>query len=424
MTAEIGLLNKHGVALAADSAVTIGGGKGYYNTANKLFALSKYEPVAIMIYSNAEFMGYPVEVIIKEYRKKLGRKNFTKLQEYWDDFLLYLKEFFSINSNNDECMEYYLTEVDLLLRYIDSCIRKDIDNLAETQLESISIQDKVVELIEGHIDKMYQAFLAFKDDKFYIIKKEKIIEEYGNVIEDIIKDIFGVLAKGELVEKIKDLSVMILTKEHSMGSRTGIVITGYGTSEMYPTIIAGEFMGCFYGQLKYNFKENAKITNKNKAIVVPFAQSDVVNTFIYGYDEQIISKVISTIENSMLFEKCKDNNCSNNIINNIIEEVKNFSAENHWGPIINTVAVAPKEELAHMAETLVNLTSFRRKLSLDNFSQTVGGPIDVALITKGDGLVWIKRKFYFDNKLNYHFYNNYYKECGENEREFNCPQTN
>jgi len=29
-------------------------------------------------------------------------------------------------------------------------------------------------------------------------------------------------------------------------------------------------------------------------------------------------------------------------------------------------------------------------------TETVAGPIDVAIISKGDGLIWIKRKHYFD----------------------------
>jgi hypothetical protein len=56
MTAEVAILNKSGIALAADSAVTLGVGKTY-NTADKLFALSKYHPVGIMIYSSASLMG-------------------------------------------------------------------------------------------------------------------------------------------------------------------------------------------------------------------------------------------------------------------------------------------------------------------------------------------------------------------------------
>jgi hypothetical protein len=60
--------------------------------------------------------------------------------------------------------------------------------------------------------------------------------------------------------------------------------------------------------------------------------------------------------------------------------------------------VAPKDELGDMAEALVNLTKFRSRVTLER--ETVGGPIDVAVITKGDGFVWLKRKHYFDPKLN------------------------
>ena len=51
-----------------------------------------------------------------------------------------------------------------------------------------------------------------------------------------------------------------------------------------------------------------------------------------------------------------------------------------------------------MAESLVNLTMFKQKVSMH--AETVGGPIDVAIISKGDGFVWIKRKFYFNKELN------------------------
>jgi hypothetical protein len=53
MTAEVAVLNKYGVALAADSAVTVDHwhqGKvttKIYNSANKVFTLSKFEPVGI-----------------------------------------------------------------------------------------------------------------------------------------------------------------------------------------------------------------------------------------------------------------------------------------------------------------------------------------------------------------------------------------
>ncbi len=34
----------------------------------------------------------------------------------------------------------------------------------------------------------------------------------------------------------------------------------------------------------------------------------------------------------------------------------------------------------------------------------VGGPVDVAVISKGDGFIWIKRKHYFNPKLNVRYF--------------------
>ena len=70
----------------------------------------------------------------------------------------------------------------------------------------------------------------------------------------------------------------------------------------------------------------------------------------------------------------------------------------YWQPVLSITASLPKDELAAMAEALVNLTKFRRRVTTAR--ETVGGPIDVALITRGDGFVWVKRKHYFDPSLN------------------------
>jgi hypothetical protein len=54
MTAEIAIMNKEAVALAADSAVTthIANEKKVFTSANKLFALSYRHPVGIMVYNS------------------------------------------------------------------------------------------------------------------------------------------------------------------------------------------------------------------------------------------------------------------------------------------------------------------------------------------------------------------------------------
>src|SRR5437868_4983841 len=67
MTSEVVVMNSLAVALAADSAATVTDGHEdkIYNSANKLFMLSKHQPVGIMVHNNSSLLGIPWETIIK-----------------------------------------------------------------------------------------------------------------------------------------------------------------------------------------------------------------------------------------------------------------------------------------------------------------------------------------------------------------------
>src|SRR5437867_1130890 len=83
MTAEVAVMNRIGIALAADSAVTIGrAADKIYTSVDKLFQLSSTGPVGVMVYGNASFMSLPWETIVKSFRSKLGSQRFDTLEEY------------------------------------------------------------------------------------------------------------------------------------------------------------------------------------------------------------------------------------------------------------------------------------------------------------------------------------------------------
>ena len=142
------------------------------------------------------------------------------------------------------------------------------------------------------------------------------------------------------------------------------------------------------GSLKYKLKTANKIKNNgDTASIIPLAQTDMVSTFIMGvhpWFEDILKRNIKD------FDK-------------ISQAIFNEMRERFTNPILNIVASLPKDELADMAETLVSITSFMRRVSSD--LETVGGPIDVAVISKKDGFIWIKRKHYFQPEKNHHFFN-------------------
>jgi hypothetical protein len=165
----------------------------------------------------------------------------------------------------------------------------------------------------------------------------------------------------------------------------------------------------------------------NTAAIVPFAQSQMVSTFIEGidpffwnilrtyllglfdeYPDLLIDSVpgLGDDEKHDLSAKLREK--SRTVLDDFLQKTETYKMQHHVNPIIEAVAVLPKDDLAEMAESLVSLTSFKQRVSLD--IETVGGPIDVAVISKGDGFIWIKRKHYFDKELNPHFFALYYHE--------------
>lgn len=95
------------------------------------------------------------------------------------------------------------------------------------------------------------------------------------------------------------------------------------------------------------------------------------------------------------------------IVYTLNEAMDEVIRKKYVNPLYQAVASLSKEDLAEMAESLIYLTYLQRRIT--NAEESVGGPVDVAVLTKGDGFIWIKRKHYFSPDLNAHFFANYFK---------------
>jgi hypothetical protein len=56
---------------------------------------------------------------------------------------------------------------------------------------------------------------------------------------------------------------------------------------------------------------------------------------------------------------------------------------------MRAVATLPRQDLAKMAEVLVNLTAFLMQMRMSK-AEPVTWPVDVAILSKGDGIIWAK----------------------------------
>ena len=165
MTAIVGVLNKHAVAIAADSAVTMGNTHKVVNCANKIFTLSKCYPVAVMTYNDAAFMGVPWDIIIKEYRKYLGERSFPQLEGYVKDFIdfLHKKHFFCDDVTQRDFLRIILN------KFYEICCLEICrsENITSELLTPVLIENKLSQcLADNKGTKKCLEFVSYEFDDF------------------------------------------------------------------------------------------------------------------------------------------------------------------------------------------------------------------------------------------------------------------
>ena len=410
MSAGIIVMNKNAIAMAADSAVTIGDHAAIHNSANKLFALSMFEPVGAIIYANAQFMQVPMEIIIKQYKTELGKKNFSTLQEYVDDFVSFLErnsDLFHFRKNE----ENYVLGIcfDLLQGLANGYTNRAKELIGKvnrplTEKEDIAIKQQALEETMQFVDSQ-----PIVRDSFSSYVENVYLEKIVGFIE---RQINWVTDRKELAMKLCRLFDTHFTRRGYMG----MAIAGYGKSEIFPHMVHLKLSGILNGKLRYEKVGNMDIDEIQTAAIIPLAQTDVMHTFIRGYNDlimqqvagtvpQLIGQRIDTMPNSTLDDGQKKQIKESFVgFQNDVAKIMQEVANNVFvSPIIDSVTSLPIEELALFAESMINITSVRRRVAIDGNIGTVGGPIDVAIVTRGDGLIWLKRKHYFEAKKNPQF---------------------
>ena len=420
MTAIVGFMNKRGVAIAADSAVTVGNTHKVVNTGNKIFTLSKHSPVGVATFGSAAFMGTPWEIIIKLYRKQLGRKKYNSLDEYIKSFLEYLhqNDFFSSEDVGKRILR------DRALDFYNICVSR-----IEKRDDYTHDKEKIM---ERELETCYQLNVQDAANHFEEMKKCNK-EEFDTYFQKELPEILSAMPLLVNNKKMQQIFVsafyQYLVTYIPYRSDSGLVFFGYGENEIYPRMVNIMIADSFCSYLRYkriDGSSGAVTINGSTAWIIPYAQVDVSQTIIRGinpafldvlhasmhsildgYRQKLLTMIPLGSENKGVIDAISAINHSEiaqNFVNNAAEQFMMHYTE----PLINTVAELSKEDMANLAESLVELTSLVRRMS--PAEETVGGPVDVAVVSKGDGFIWLKRKHYFDPKLNTNFINTYNDE--------------
>lgn len=424
MTAEVAILNKRAVALAADSAMSIGNGGKTYNSSNKVFALSKVRPVGIMVYSAAEFMGVPWETIVKVYRASTeGEQPHKTLEGYAGAFFEFLRigrsrGLFAEEDETEALDRAIVAAIARLPKMADGEFKRRVEageDIVTVRKELPNILMKCAD--DLHSEVVAVPFLAGWGDN----DVSELSKRHGARIEEIWKkNVPGYAVPAKLIP----YAVRSVCCELDDGLFSGVVIAGFGDADIFPKLVSKSLRGVQNSRLWEANDERTVVTRQNQAVIRAYAQGEMVNTFMDGIDPQqstlldtALEKVLCEDYPNLLLSKGpppdqalrdrvkKDLEALGRQALKTLQDQMAGLREQNANRITRAVAHLEKDDLASMARALVNLTSLKRRVTLD--VESVGGPIDVAVISKGDGFIWMDRKHYFEPHLNQQFFVNY-----------------
>jgi len=369
-------------------------------------------------------MEYPWETIVKLYRAQKRDRSEPTVESWALDFIAFLRRFGrirqkEINENVHAILDSVFEEVETLA--IQSA------HLRNLPVPSNGYEDLLLELLESRIRgvKASGRLLTAAQSRY-------VLSRFGNHILSVVAHFVPSSKNRKLLDAAIEYGSRFLISNSFSPISTGVVVAGFGSSELFPSQVQFETDGYVGRQIKISKPDVSIISKRVTSSVSAFAQHDIVHRFMEGIDPDYGRYLEGSIRTALVegnisvFEKWAPASSRNQKTRALIRRAAErqfkrihdaaiaYRRQEFWLPTVQMVSLLPKDELAHLAESLVELTSLHRRVSRE--IETVGGAIDVAVISKGDGFVWVKRKHYFKPELNPQFDRNYMRDIPPRRR--------
>lgn len=410
MTSEIAVLNQRAVALAADSAVTLvdGGLVAVRNDQRKLFNLVDGKPIGLMFYGVADVMGHPWDQLIEHYQTTVKPAGFARVGDYAKSFLGALdnfNEFFPPERFGDE----YKRLLASVFRYTFH-VAQYLRDSAEGELAKAS--DGVI--LEAAIERVWRVYQVREDGTarpdlpcFPKDFGKKIAATYARQRDETIAygfSQFGI--SKQAMQRLNDIAVYCVVKDLFLEDVTGLVFAGFGSEERYPSVVTCYMSAIVDGIAKRSEPIVESIDGEIRSRIRVFADSEVTNAFIRGIDfnlerrlyggfrllmHGLVDQVIGAVptHDATTRENVRER-FQREFVPRYFEAfhrmIADYQQQVFINPILRVLEIAAGSELADTARELVSLNVFKKRITAQK--QTVGGAIDVALISREGGFQW------------------------------------
>ena len=369
-----------------------------------------------MIFDSGSLFGMPWETIAKAYRDRCGSKPHNELLGYAKDFFDFIISDGHLFPREYQEEQFISHMDDVVLRTcrvitpeeadIKDKDKSQIDELIKQKFGSFAVMVRGTPYIEGcdgdcaELETLAKAF------------KDRVLKS----VEDT--DLFKAVVPAIGWDTIFELAVTALMRKNwTTLPTTGLVFAGYGENQHFPHLHHFTCYGIVLGKLlcSPDNRNNVSTNHQNISEIIPLAQSEMVDTFICGASmsalEEIDKHFVQAIDEYTDAITASGNmNALDDPAIKIIDGLKensktkfqdlttDYLSRQHTVPLRNVVGMLSIDELASLAETLISIESLKERVTRP--TESVSGPIDVAVISKSDGFIWIQRKHYFDTKLN------------------------
>jgi hypothetical protein len=165
-----------------------------------------------------------------------------------------------------------------------------------------------------------------------------------------------------------------------------LVFAGFGEDEMFPAQQSITFQSILDNRLR-TVADDYVTVGSDGPFISPFAQTEAVDTFLRAYHRSYLGVAHQSLDSALNADLDEVVASGHRSLNENWERV---CQEEFVGPMIDTIGGLPPAEIARMAEALVGLQVLRQLTQAE--TETVGGPIDVALITREQGFRWLRHK--------------------------------
>lgn len=412
MTSQVILANGHGMAIASDSAVTMGH-RRTYDTSEKIYPLPQPHGVAVLHAGNAMFHRMPYSTIINSWIQSLGDHQLRFLNEYVDSFRKFLVEEVSGWCDIEQQSADFIENMNYEFQRIHNSMFINGKVVSPEEAESIwDLELKWVSQREAYgfgipFANTIKELINSRDEKFGKIWSKQANGSDG-VSERIEYWFADVPRTSEIDAKIKEYVMFSTSHLYPFHNQKAALLTfaGYGARSMIPAVNSLELHGALNGSILWDWvQDELRYADRSYSgfyLIELIGQDRAIQTFLRGYDSELVETVKSAssgafdrkVEATNVGEQVSNNSPSEadlaakNKIEEMIEGAfDSFGERTNLSSFRATVSLMPLASLSATAKSLIQI----QELSLDSRGElpTVGGEVRVGTITKANGFKWV-----------------------------------